>query len=36
LSGKQFITTAWQTLLQFINHTSADTDIPAPWDDPLM
>ena len=36
MSSKQLITTAWQTLLQLVGRGSADADIPAPWDDPLM
>ena len=36
VGSKQFITAAWQTLLQLVSRTPANTDIPAPWDDPLM
>ena len=36
LSSKQRINTAWQALLRFVGRISADHDIPAPWDDPLM
>ena len=36
LSSKQRIIISWQALLRLVGRISADHDIPAPWDDPLM